>query len=102
MRRTWLWSVPIVIAGGAAWLASLGLRPACPMDDLVRAAGFAALALALELAWRGSSSRTPIYRRHLVLFGLLALAGAAAETRRAGDLLGWLADLAGTILGLAL
>jgi UDP-2,3-diacylglucosamine pyrophosphatase LpxH len=101
MRRIWLWSVPIVIAGGAAF-ACLVVPPTHPLGRLAHVAGFAALALALELAWRGSSSRTPVYRRHLLLFGLLALLGGAAEIRRAGDLIGWLADLAGTVLGLAL
>lgn len=65
-------------------------------DCLAHAAGFALLAAALELAWR--LRPTPVYRRHLMIFGLLALAGAAGD--RAWSL--WLADLAGAILGLAL
>jgi UDP-2,3-diacylglucosamine pyrophosphatase LpxH len=59
----------------------------------------ALLALALELAWR-RRGRTPVYRRHLGIFLLLALA-AAAQTRP-GGLCGWLAALAGAGLGLAL
>ena len=68
MRRPWLWSAPIVIAGA---LAGLGGHPRV----LAHAAGFTALALALELAWRGNGVRTPVYRRHLMIFGLMALLG---------------------------
>jgi UDP-2,3-diacylglucosamine pyrophosphatase LpxH len=67
--------------------------------------GFAALALVLELAWRGNGVRTPVYRRHLTIFGLMALLGALHATRQGGvpaALLCWLADLLGAVLGLAL
>ena len=68
---------------------------------LARAAGFAALALALELAWRGNGVRTPVFRRHLAIFGLMALLGGVDALRQTG-LIGWLADLLGAVLGLAL
>jgi len=94
MRRTWMWSAPIVIAGALAW--NPGGAPA-------RAAGCAALALALDLAWRNSSRRTPIYRRHLAIFGLMALAGAALALGpdRLGGGMSVLCSLAGAVLGLA-
>jgi len=94
MRRPWLWSAPIVIAGA---LAGLGGHPRV----LAHAAGFTALALALELAWRGNGVRTPVYRRHLMIFGLMALLGGVAGLRGTG-LVGWLADLLGAVLGLAI
>jgi UDP-2,3-diacylglucosamine pyrophosphatase LpxH len=112
MPRTWLWAVPVVIAGAIVWLGGLAVLPLGiglphPLDYAAHAAGFALFALSLELAWRENRHGTPIYRRHLILFGLLALFGAADEIHQAfvpgrgGDPVDWLADLAGTVLGLA-
>ena len=84
----------MVIAGALA-------VPVGQPHTLAHAAGFAALALALELAWRGNGMRTPVYRRHLLIFGLMALLGAVDALPRAG-LVGWLADLLGAVRGLAL
>jgi UDP-2,3-diacylglucosamine pyrophosphatase LpxH len=113
MGRTWLWSLPVAIAAAAVWLGSLsalpwGIQLPHPQDYAAHAVEFATLALALELAWRGNRGGTPVYRRHLIIFGLLALFGAADEIHQAfvpgrgGDVVDWLADLAGTFLGLAL
>jgi hypothetical protein len=102
----------VVIAGAIVWLGGLAVLPLGiglphPLDYAAHAAGFALFALSLELAWRENRHGTPIYRRHLILFGLLALFGAADEIHQAfvpgrgGDPVDWLADLAGTVLGLA-
>ena len=101
MVRNWVWSGAVVIAGGAVWLSGIGVKAPHPQDWAAHAFGFAALTLALELAWRETRAGTPVYRRHLVLFGLMALAGAAVELRQAGQLAGWLADLSGALLALA-
>ncbi len=113
MRRPWLWCLPLALAAVIAWLGTCSLLPfglslPHPRDYLGHAAGFALFALALELAWRLNRAGTPIYRRHLVIFLLLALYGGAVEgvqsfvAGRGGDPLDWLADLAGTCLGLAM
>ena len=60
-----------------------------------------ACAAALELAWRGLGHGTPVYRRHLAVFGFLALSRAAADLP-GGGVRHWLADLAAAFLGLAL
>ena len=81
----------------------MGIQPPPLLKDcLAHAAGFAGMAAVLELAWRGRQPRTPVYRRHLLLFGLLALAAAADALGRGATAAGWLADLAGAVLGLAL
>jgi UDP-2,3-diacylglucosamine hydrolase len=54
----------------------------------------------LDLAWRSARRRTPVYRRHLAVFALVSLAGLALA--RPAGLTGWLAPLAGAVLGLAL
>jgi UDP-2,3-diacylglucosamine pyrophosphatase LpxH len=69
------------------------------LSPSVHLAGFALLALVLELAWRRSRTGLPLYRRHLAIFGLLALLGVMEERRLTVD---WLTDLAGAFLGLAL
>jgi UDP-2,3-diacylglucosamine pyrophosphatase LpxH len=56
------------------------------------------LAAALELMWRSNRVRTPVYKRHLVIFGVVALFGAMDDYRLGG---GWMAGLAGAVLGLA-
>jgi UDP-2,3-diacylglucosamine pyrophosphatase LpxH len=58
-------------------------------------------ALALELGWRSCRRTTPVYRRHLAIFGLAALA-TLAETMQGGAIRHLLAGLAGAGLGLAL
>jgi UDP-2,3-diacylglucosamine pyrophosphatase LpxH len=111
-RRTWLWALPAALALAIAWLGHrsalpLGVQLPHPRDYLAHAAAFAALALSLELAWRGNRTGTPVYRRHLAIFALLAAFGALDEWRqsfvpnRSAYLADWLADLAGTVLGLA-
>lgn len=111
-RRPWFWAVPALIALAIAWLGHASALPMDvqlphPRDWMAHAAAFAALALALELAWRGNRPGTPVYLRHLAIFGLVALFGALDEWQQAyvpgrqADVLDWLADLAGTFLGLA-
>ncbi len=56
-------------------------------------------AAAIELVWRSLGRRTPVYRRHLAIFALLALLAGALELP--GSRMRWLADLAGAVLGLA-
>jgi UDP-2,3-diacylglucosamine pyrophosphatase LpxH len=113
MARGWWWCAPAVLAGGVVWLGGRsvlpwGLNLAHPWDYVGHASGFALLAIALELAWRLNRAGTPMYRRHLLIFGLLALFGAADEAHQAmvpgrgGDWLDWLADAVGGGLGLAL
>jgi len=59
---------------------------------------FAMLAAALELMWRSNQVRTPVYKRHLLIFGLVAVFGAMDDLRLGG---GWKLGLAGAVLGLA-
>jgi len=59
---------------------------------------FALLAAALELMWRSNQVRTPVYKRHLLVFGVVALFGAMDDYRLGG---GWIAGMAGAVLGLA-
>jgi UDP-2,3-diacylglucosamine pyrophosphatase LpxH len=110
--RAWLWALPAALALAIAWLGHLsalplGVRLPHPRDWAAHAAAFAALGLALELAWRGNRTGTPVYRRHLAIFALLAVFGALDEWQqayvpgRSADVVDWLADLAGTFLGLA-
>jgi VanZ family protein/UDP-2,3-diacylglucosamine pyrophosphatase LpxH len=111
-RRPWLWAVPAALALAIAWLGHphalpLGVSLSHPWDWPVHAAAFAALSLSLELAWRGNRTGTPVYRRHLAIFALLALLGVLDEGRQAyvpgrtAAVVDWLADLAGAVLGLA-
>ncbi|MDR3672450.1 MAG: hypothetical protein P4L36_16495 [Holophaga sp.] len=62
---------------------------------------FAIVALALELIWRHNRSQTPIYQRHLFIFGLTALFGIAEQFHPGHALAEWLTGLAGAVLGLA-
>jgi len=73
------------------------MTPALFTEPLGWAALSALAAVVLELGWR-RGRRTPVYRRHLLIFLLVALSGAW----QAPGLRPWLACAAGGGLGLAL
>ena len=112
MGRPWLWSVPLALAGAVFWLGSRGLPSAFvlsrPLDWFGHVCEYACLAGSLEWAWRNTGRATPVYRRHLWIFMLVALFGLADGWRQAlvpgreAAVTDWLADLAGVTLGLAL
>ena len=101
MRR-YSWPFPLVIAGavglGRLCAPFLGGARAWPLGWAGQALGFAMLSLALEGAWRRCRRTTPVYRRHLAVFGLAGLFAAGLG----GSLPQWLADLLGAGLGLVL
>ena len=85
MRRL-RWLPAPVFAGAALWLG----RSAPPSGWIGQVLGVAGPTLALELAWSSRRS-TPVYRRHLLIFLLVALSGAW----QAPGLRPWLACAAG-------
>ncbi|HJV23766.1 MAG TPA: VanZ family protein [Holophagaceae bacterium] len=82
-----------------------GISLPSPLDKVVHAAVYAALAFLLD--W-GLQARTdwPVYRRHGLVFLLLAAYGASDEWHqsfvpgRDASALDWLADVVGTLVGL--
>ena len=113
MRRLWIWTLPLALAGTAFWLSSqstlpLGIQLPHPRDGFAHALEYAALALALDLAARWSWPGLPLYRRHLLLFIVLVLFGISDEFHqsfvpgRYAEVCDVLADALGGALGLAL
>jgi len=110
VRRPWIWCLPAALAATAFWLSSRSALPLPlphPRDGFAHALEYAALAYALDLAWRRTWTGTPVYRRHLLVFLLVALFGLSDEWHQAfvpgreANLGDWLADLLGAALGLA-
>jgi len=113
MGRRWIWALPLAVAGTAFWLSSQSRLPFAltlphPLDWCCHLAEYACLAGSLELSWRRTGTGTPVYRRHLWIFLLVALFGLSDEWHqsfvpgRDASVSDWLADLAGAALGLAL
>ena len=113
MRRPWIWTLPLALAGTAFWLSSRSTAPldvnlAHPRDWFAHALEYAAMAYAFDLAVRWTWPGLPLYRRHLLLFAGLLLFGASDEIHqsfvpgRDSDIRDWVADGLGTWLGLAL
>jgi VanZ family protein/UDP-2,3-diacylglucosamine pyrophosphatase LpxH len=113
MRTRWLWILPLAVAMTIVWLSAqshypggLQLRP--PLDKVAHLGVFGLLAWALDLAIRPNRPDLPMYRRHLLVFLVVALFGATDEwhqafvPNRACELGDWLADTLGGALGLAL
>lgn len=113
MGRRFIWILPAALALSIAWLSHQSQLPGGvelphPLDWLAHATAFGALAAAGELAWRATDRRTPVYRRHLILFGAALLYALLDEWHQSfvpgrdaswGDLA---ADACGAALGLAL
>ena len=113
MRRSWIWILPLGIAGTAIWLSNQSTLPLNialphPRDWFAHALEYATLALALDLAVRWTWPGLPPYRRHLILFVALVLFGISDEFHqsfvpgRDADPCDCLADSVGAALGLAL
>ncbi|MCE1204445.1 MAG: VanZ family protein [Holophagaceae bacterium] len=111
MHKRWLWILPLAVAAAIVWLSSQshypgGLQLPPPLDKVAHAAMFGILAWALDLATRHNRPDLPMYRRHLLVFGLLAAFGATDEWHqsfvpgRACELGDWVADVLGGGLGL--
>lgn len=75
---------------------------------MAHGSAYATLAFLLELSFRRTSHKWPLYRRHLLVFGLVALFGATDEIHqsfipgRESDIRDWIADSMGACVGLAL
>ena len=113
MRKRWLWILPLAVAATILWLSAQshypgGIELPPPLDKVVHAAVFASLALLLDLALRQNRPGLPMYRRHLLVFVIVAIYGATDEWHqhfvagRSGEFGDWLADATGGGLGLFL
>ncbi len=113
MRNRWIWCLPLAVAGTIVWLSSQsqypgGVQLPPPLDKVAHLSVFAALALTLDIALQISRSDLPLYRRHSLVFLVVALFGATDEWHqlfvpgRACEFGDWLADTAGGGLGLLL
>lgn len=111
IRNLGWWLLALALAAGTFLLSAQadplgGLSLPHPLDKAGHALEFAALALVLELAARGTWRGLPTYRRHLAIFLLVALYGASDELHqrfvpgREADPLDWGADSLGAVLGL--
>ncbi|MFN7957973.1 MAG: VanZ family protein [Holophagaceae bacterium] len=111
MRKRWLWILPLAVAASIVWLSAQSRYPGGialppPLDRLAHATVFAILAWALDLALWSNRADLPLYRRHLLVFGLGLAFGAADEWHqgfvpgRSCELGDWMADALGTGLGL--
>lgn len=113
MARKAIWILPLTLAAAIAWLSHQpqppqGIDLSFPWDKLAHLAAFAGLAASLEIVVRRARHDLPVYRRHLLLFALVALFGAMDEWHqhfvpgRSCSAFDWLADALGGALGLAL
>jgi len=113
MRRLWFWIPPLAIVTTIIWLSSqsqlpCGISLPHPLDRFVHASAFGALALVLEVAFRGTRHDLPLYRRHLWILLLVALFGASDEwhqrfvPERDCDFFDWMADVSGGALALGM
>ena len=113
MARKSLWILPLAVAAAIVWLSSrpsypMGISLPPPWDKLGHFSAFALLAAVLELGFRRNRHDLPLYRRHLLVFALVALFGATDEWHqsfvpgRDCDLFDWMADALGGGFGLAL
>jgi VanZ family protein/UDP-2,3-diacylglucosamine pyrophosphatase LpxH len=113
MRMRWLWTLPASVALAIVWLSAQsrypgGLELPAPLDKVAHLGAFALLALVLDLALQRHRRDLPLYRRHLLVFLLVAAFGASDEWHqhfvpgRACELGDWLADTLGGALGIAL
>jgi len=113
MRLRWTWLLPLGIALAILWLSHQptlpgGIELPHPLDKLVHACAFGALAFGLDLALRRNRPGMPIYHRHLLVFGVVSAFGALDEFHQSfvpgRDCNGWdwAADSVGAALALAL
>ena len=113
MRMRWLWILPLAVAATIVWLSAqshypLGVQLPPPLDKVAHATVFGALAWALDLALQRNGPGLPLYRRHLLVFLLVAGFGATDEWHqyfvpgRACEFGDWVADSIGGGLGLLL
>lgn len=84
MRTRWLWLFPLAVAATIVWLSAQshypgGIQLPPPLDKVAHACVFGGLAWALDLAIRRSRPDLPMYRRHLLVFGMVAVFGATDE-----------------------
>lgn len=113
MRRTWIWILPLGLAGTIVWLSSRSHYPGGfelppPFDKGAHFLAFGVLALLMEIAFRATRRDLPMHRRHLWIWTVVALFAATDEWHqsfvpgRSCDLLDWIADVAGAAFVLAL
>ena len=111
MRMRWLWTLPLAVALIIVWLSAQshypgGIELPPPLDKVAHATVFGVLAWVLDLAVQGNSTGLPMYRRHLLVFLVVALYGATDEWHqsfvpgRSCELGDWVADAVGGGLGL--
>lgn len=113
MSRKGTWILPLAVAAAIIWLshqptlpAGISLPP--PLDKLAHFMGYLALAVCLEWTLRQTHHDLPVYRRHLLVFGCVALFGATDEWHqsfvpgRACEFGDWIADSLGAACGLVL
>lgn len=98
-------SLIIILSHQARLPLDVSLPP--PLDKVVHASVYGVLALLLDWGLQGRAG-WPVYRRHGLVFLLLAAFGASDEVHqsyvpgREASALDWLADVFGTLLGLGL
>lgn len=111
MRMRWLWILPLAVAATIVWLSGQshypgGIQLPPPLDKVAHAGAFGFLAWSVDLAFRHNRRDLPMYRRHLLVFGMVALFGATDEWHqsfvpgRACEFGDWVADALGGGLGL--
>jgi VanZ family protein/UDP-2,3-diacylglucosamine pyrophosphatase LpxH len=111
MHRRWFWILPLAVAAAIVWLSAqsrypFGLELAPPLDKVAHASVFGLLALVLDLALRLDRPGLPMYRRHLLVFVVVACFGATDEGHqffvpgRSCEFGDWVADTLGGGLGL--
>lgn len=113
MRRLLPWIPALALAAGLTWLSQqpaypFGIQLPPPLDKLAHGSAYALLALLMETALARTRPDLPLYRRHLLVFAAVSAFGALDEWHqsfvpgRDCEVLDWVADTAGGVLGLAL
>ena len=111
MRMRWLWILSLAVAATIVWLSGQshypgGIQLPPPLDKVAHAGAFGFLAWSVDLAFRHNRRDLPMHRRHLLVFGMVALFGATDEWHqsfvpgRACEFGDWVADALGGGLGL--
>ena len=111
MRWRGYWLLSLATALGIFWLSSQshypgGLQLPPPLDKVAHTTVFTLLAWLLDHALQRQLPQWPLYRRHLVVFGLVSFYGLSDELHqrfvpgRSCEFGDWLADSLGAALGI--